>query len=143
MRTESEGRMSRDRADMREGRSIERNTTRVSGRFDGGQRSGRYVTIRGQRVVYGSPQYRRLVVVERRGGDRYVQNGRRRFVTIRGQRVVYGSPEYRRLVTIHQTGPRRSGGRYVVIRGQRVVYGSPEYRRLTVTPRGAVVTAFR
>ena len=62
---------------------------------DGGyRREGRYVFIGGRRVVYGSPEYRRLIVTERRS------TGPRRYVTIRGQRVIYGSPEYRRLVSI-------------------------------------------
>ena len=41
--------------------------------------------IGGRRVVYGSPEYRRLVSVEHRSG------GPRRYVVIRGQRVIYGA----------------------------------------------------
>ena len=52
------------------------------------------------RLVYGSPEYRRLVTIEHRGGDRVVERARRRYVTIRGQRVLYGSPQYRRLVRV-------------------------------------------
>lgn len=117
------------RIDHRESRRTERTdvTTRVDGGF---RREGRFVFIGGRRVVYGSPEYRRLVVTERRGGSRYV--------TVRGQRVVYGSPEYRRLVSVRET---TESPRYVVIHGRRVVYGSPEYRRLTVTERsGGSVT---
>ncbi len=105
-----------DRAESRsEFRGSRTSVDSRSARFEGGfRREGRFVFIGGQRVVYGSPQYRRLIV-EHRGP-------RERYVVIRGQRVVYGSPEYRRLVSVRQSGPRE---RYVVVRGQRVVYGSP------------------
>lgn len=94
---------------------------RFSTREVGGSR--RYVTIRGQRVVYGSPEYRRLVVVERR------EARPTRYVVIQGRRVLYGSPEYYRLVKIKKPAKAK----YVVIKGRRVLYGSPEYRRLTIS----------
>ena len=114
-----------------ESRRTDIRSERVAGEH---RREGRFVFIGGRRVVYGSPEYRRLVTVEHRSGPR-------RYVVIRGQRVIYGSPEYRRLVS---SATRQGGTRYVTIRGQRVVYGSPEYRRLTVSTserRGGTVNA--
>ncbi len=62
----------------------------------------RFVTIAGQRVIYGSPEYRGLVVVEQR--EQRVRPGRVEFVTIQGRRVRVGSPEYRRLVIARRAG---------------------------------------
>ena len=118
-RNEARGGGDRVTPDRRGDRSEIRDSTDVRpDRVEGGvRREGRFVVIGGRRVVYNSPEYRRLIVTERTGP-------RERYVVIRGQRVLRGSPEYQRLVSTREE-------RFVVIRGQRVRYGSDAYRRLS------------